>query len=101
VTPEETVEKVRKAGHIVIIHRGHAFFNTTDHAEMRRWEKLGCTIVPHYTLEEIEHRKRKGKRTLPGWEVHMLGAISREWTTDDDGDEVDITNDALLAAARV
>ena len=100
MTPEEAVAKARDKGHIVIIHRGHAFFNTTDHDEMRRWEKLGCVIVPHYTLEEIEHRKKKGRRTVPGWEVHMLGAVSKEWVTDVDGDEVDITNDALLAAAR-
>jgi len=101
MTPEEAVTKVRDRGHIVIVHRGQVFFNTTDHDEMRRWEKLGCVIVPHYTLDEIEHRKKKGKRTLPGWEVHMLGAVEREWVRDDDGDEVDITNDALLAAARV
>jgi hypothetical protein len=100
MSPEEAVARVRKAGHIVIRHRGDIFFNTTDHDEMRRWEKLGSRIVPHYELDEIEHRKKKGKRTVPGWEVHMLGAVSKVIDHDEAGDEVDITKDALLAAAR-
>ena len=100
MTPEEAIAKVRAKDRIILVHRSQVFFNTTDYAEAQRWEKLGCRIVPHYTLEEIERRKKKGRGTTPGWEVHLLGAISKETTIDADGDEVDITNDALLAAAR-
>lgn len=87
MTPAEAVAAARKAGHIVIVHKGDIFINVTDETELRRWEKAGARIVPHFTLDEIEHRKRKGKRTLQGWEVHLLGAC--------DGDR-----STLLAAAR-
>lgn len=100
MTPEEVVTRVRSKDHVVIVYLSQVFFNTTDWDEAQRWEKLGCRIIPHYTLEEIEHRKKKGRSTLPGWEVHLLGACEREVEIDADGDEVDITNDALLAAAR-
>ena len=100
MTPEEVIAKARGKGRIIIVHRGSAFFNTTDYDEAMRWEKLGCRIVPHYTLEEIEHRRKKGRRTVPGWEVHLLGACAPEYVQDADGDEVNVTNDALLAAAR-
>jgi hypothetical protein len=100
VKPEEAVGKARAAGHIVIIHRGQAFFNSFDYDEALKWEKLGAVIVPHFTLDEIERRKRKGRRTVQAWEVHLLGACTPEWTEDADGDQVNITNDVLLAAAR-
>jgi len=100
MTPEEAVAAVRKADHIVIIHRGTAFFNTTDFSEAQRWQKLGATLIPHYNHDEVEHRAKKGRRTVPGWEVHLLGAVAPVYDTDADGDEVNVTNDALLAAAR-
>ena len=100
MTPEEAVSKIREDNHLVIVHRGAVFFNTTDKTEAERWQKLGATLIPHYDTPEIEHRAKKGRRTTQGWEVHVLGALTPEWTTDDDGDEVNVTNDALLAAAR-
>lgn len=100
MTPEAAVAAVRKAKHIVIVHRGHAFFNTHDYDEALKWEKQGARIVPHYDLEGLERRRKKGMHPVPGWEVHLLGACDKEWTEDENGDQVDITNDVLLAAAR-
>jgi hypothetical protein len=100
VTPEEAVAAVRKAGHIVILHKGQVFFNTTDHDEMRRWEKQGARVVSHYDLDEIERRKKKGRSTKQGWEVHLLGALQKEWIIDSDGEQIDVTPLALLNAAR-
>jgi hypothetical protein len=100
MTPAEAVLAVRKKGHVVIIHRGSVFFNTTDEAEALKWDDMGALLVPHYTEEEKQHRAKKGKRTLQGWEVHFLGACARIEVEDDDGDMVDLTKDHLLAAAR-
>lgn len=100
MTPEEAIERVRKAQHIVIRHRGSCFFNTTDYDEALKWEGMGATIVPHYTLDEIEHRKKKGRHTKPGWEVHLLGVLAPIEEEDANGDLVNITADALLDAAR-
>ena len=100
MTPEAVVAAARKKKHIVIVHRGSAFFNTTDSAEAEKWAAQGARIVPHYTESEIQTRSKKGRRTTQGWEVHLLGAVERIETPDADGDLVDITNDLLLAAAR-
>jgi hypothetical protein len=100
VTPAEAVLAVRAAGHIVIIHGGAVFFNTTDEAEARKWESKGALLVPHYSVEEHEHRKKKGRYTKQGWEVHFLGALPRIEILDTDGAMVDVTKDHLLAAAR-
>lgn len=100
MTPGEAVALVRKAGHIVIIHRGEVFFNTTNEAEALKWEEKGALLVPHYDAIELEHRRKKGRRTVMGWEVHFLGALTRIEYEDADGDLVDITKDELLAAAR-
>ena len=98
--PAEAVLAVRKAGHIVIIHRGQCFFNTTSEAEALRWEEKGAFLAPHYTDEQIANRRRKGRSTTQGWEVHFLGALERVEIEDTDGDLVDVTKDELLAAAR-
>lgn len=98
--PVDAVIAVRKAGHIVIIHRDSVFFNTTNEEEARKWDDKGALLVPHYSAEELEHRRKKGKRTTQGWEVHFLGALSRIEIEDVDGDFVDVTKDHLLAAAR-
>lgn len=100
MTPEAAVAAVRKAGHIVIIHRGQVFFNTSNEAEAYKWEEKGALLVPHYTEEERQHRAKKGKRTQQGWEVHILGALTRIEVEDTDGDLVDLTKDHLLLAAR-
>lgn len=98
--PAEAVLAVRKAGHIVIIHRSEVFFNSWDEAEMRKWEQKGAIIVPHFNEEEIQIRRKKGKTTKPGWEVHFLNALTKIEIEDVDGDLVDVTKDELLAAAR-
>lgn len=100
MTPEEAVAQVRKAGHFLMIHKGQVFFNTFDHAEMLKWEKLGAHIVPHWTLDEIALRRKKGRLTTPAWEVHILGACTRIEEEDANGDLVDFTAAALLAQAR-
>lgn len=95
MTPEEAIEKIRKADHVIVIHKSQVFFNTTNYDEALKWEGQGARIIPHYTLDEIAHRKKKGRHTVPGWEVHVLGCIDE--ITDED--EV-ITNEVLLLAAR-
>lgn len=99
MTPAEAVLAVRKAGHVVIIHRHAVFFNTWDEDEALRWEQKGALLVPHW--EELELvRRRKKKVTKQGWEVHFLNALTKIEVEDVDGDLVDITKDELLAAAR-
>ena len=100
MTPEECIVKIREAGRLVIVHKGAVFFNTTDQAEADRWLRLGAKLVPHYDDVEIANRAKKGRRTTQGWEVHVLTACDAEWVENTDGDSVNITNDALLAAAR-
>lgn len=99
MTPEEVIAAVRKAKRIVLVHRGQVFFNTTDEAEAEKWLKLGAYLEPHYSDVEIASRRKKGRRTIQGWEVHLLGACEPVYI-EQDGDEVNVTNDALLAAAR-
>jgi hypothetical protein len=102
MTPEEVVERVTKARHILIRHRGVVFFNTHDYDEALKWEGLGARIVAHFDEDEIARRKKNKLRPnfVPGWEVHVLGCVDKEFVENDDGDIVDITNDVLLAAAR-
>lgn len=90
---------VRKAGHVVIVHRGEVFFNTWDEPEARKWEDKGAILVPHWEELELAIRRKK-KVTTQGWEVHFLGALTRIELEDVDGDLVDVTKDELLAAAR-
>jgi hypothetical protein len=83
----------------LIIHRGQVFFNEWDHEEMRRFEQLGCRIVPWRTLEEVERARKRG-RPMQGWEVHLLAAVDpiiRESLT---GERVDQTPGILLEEAR-
>ena len=100
MTPGEAVTLVRSAGHIVCIHRGEVFFNTTDEKEALRWEEKGAMLVPHYDDEMIANRRKKMKAFKQGWEVHFLGALKRIEIEDVDGDLIDVTKDELLAAAR-
>lgn len=100
MTPEQAIERVHKAKHIVIRYKGVCFFNTTDEAEAGRWQELGAELRPHYSEEEIQHRRKKGRRTLQGWEVHILGAVKPIEEENADGDLVNITADALLNASR-
>lgn len=96
VTPEEIVERIRKANHIICIHRSQVFFNTTNYDEALKWEGQGARIIPHYTLDEIAHRRKKGRHTVPGWEVHVLGCCD---PIEEEGEI--ITNEVLLSAARL
>lgn len=100
MTPDAAIAAARKAGHVVIIHRSEVFFNSWDWDEVQRWEAKGAYIIPHFDLDEIDRRRRRGKHVKPGWEVHILGACERVEVEDTDGDLVDITKDALLLAAR-
>lgn len=100
MTPGEAVIAVRKAGHIVIIHAGAVFFNTSDEVEARKWEDRGAVLVPWYTDEEKTHFNKRQKRVTMGWEVHFLGALERIEMEDVDGALMDVTKDMLLAAAR-
>ena len=100
MTPEAAVALARSKNHVVIIHKGRAFFNTTDESEAEKWRERGATLIPHYEEHEIAVRRKKGKRTVQGWEVHMLGALNVILAFNEDGDEVNVTNDALLGAVR-
>jgi hypothetical protein len=100
MTPEAAVALARSKGHVVIVHKGAVFFNTTDEAEAEKWRKLGANLVPHYDDIEIANRRKKGRRTVQGWEVHILGVLAPVIEEDADGDEVVVTAQALLAAAR-
>lgn len=100
MTPAEAVALARKQGHVVIIHKGNAFINSFDEAETERWAKLGAHVVPHWDEIELAARRKKGKRTVLGWEVHLLGACAPVYKEDAGGDKVLITADALLNAAR-
>lgn len=100
MTPDEAVALARKQGHIVIVHRGEVFINSFDWAEAQKWEQKGAILVPHFNADEITNRRKKGKSTTAAWEVHLIGACARIEIEDSDGDLVDVTRDALLAAAR-
>ena len=86
----------------IIIHRGQVFINLRDYDEVLRWERRGARVVPWFTLDEIESRKAKPwLPALPvGWEVHLLGACEPVLTEDENGDQVDLTRELLLQAAR-
>lgn len=89
MTPTEIVERVHKAKHILIVHRGDIFFNSFDYDEVLKWETLGARVVAHWDEDEIARRKKKGRSVHPGWEVHVQPLLDPL-----------IEKDALLAASR-
>ena len=100
MTPQMALAEVATLNAPIIIHRGQVFFNTRDPEEMQRWQARGARCVPHFTGEEVASRAARGQDSYDAWEVHILGTLNRVSAINEDGDEVDVTNDLLLAAAR-
>lgn len=91
-----TVEEVLDAchEHRLIIHRGQVFINVRNPEEAEYWRKRDCAVREWHSQWEL----RRG--ATQGWEVGLLGACDKVWVADEEGDEINVTQERLLAAAR-